>query len=48
MLVEDLKLPEDSVFLKISASGLISFADYIFLLTVLSSKLRFPAFVESN
>ena len=34
----DLKLEEDSIFYKLGSYGLISFSDYIFLLTVLSSK----------
>lgn len=37
-LMEELGLSEDSVFLKLGSSGLISFSDYIFLLTLLSSK----------
>ena len=31
------KLPKDSIFYKLGASGLISFSDYIFLLTILST-----------
>ena len=31
------KLPEDSIFFRLGASGLISFSDYIFLLTILST-----------
>ena len=31
-------LGEDSIFYQLGESGLISFSDYIFLLTVLSSK----------
>jgi hypothetical protein len=38
-LIDELGLREDSVFLKLGSSGLISFSDYIFLLTLLSSKL---------
>ncbi|KAG5678736.1 hypothetical protein PVAND_008383 [Polypedilum vanderplanki] len=34
----DLKLEEDSIFYKLGSYGLISFSDYIFLLTVLSSE----------
>uniref|UniRef100_A0A182YFD1 Uncharacterized protein n=1 Tax=Anopheles stephensi TaxID=30069 RepID=A0A182YFD1_ANOST len=34
----DLHLDSDSIFYKLGAYGLISFSDYIFLLTVLSSK----------
>ena len=30
-------LPEDSIFFKLGSSGLISFSDYIFLLTILST-----------
>ena len=30
-------LPEDSIFYHLGASGLISFSDYIFLLTILST-----------
>lgn len=36
----DLALDEDSIFYKLGSAGLITFSDYIFLLTVLSSKLR--------
>ncbi|CAK1553535.1 unnamed protein product [Leptosia nina] len=35
----NLDLDEDSIFYKLGSSGLITFSDYIFLLTVLSSKL---------
>lgn len=35
----ELALDEDSIFYKLGSSGLITFSDYIFLLTVLSSKL---------
>ena len=38
-LREELNLEENSIFLKLGSSGLISFSDYIFLLTLLSSKL---------
>ena len=31
------KLPKDSIFYKLGAAGLISFSDYIFLLTILST-----------
>ena len=31
------KLPKDSIFYRLGASGLISFSDYIFLLTILST-----------
>lgn len=34
----DLSLEKDSIFYKLGSYGLISFSDYIFLLTVLSSK----------
>jgi hypothetical protein len=34
----ELALDEDSIFYKLGSSGLITFSDYIFLLTVLSSK----------
>ncbi|CAH2268018.1 jg10206 [Pararge aegeria aegeria] len=34
----NLDLDEDSIFYKLGSSGLITFSDYIFLLTVLSSK----------
>lgn len=34
----DLKLEEDSIFYRLGSYGLISFSDYIFLLTVLSSE----------
>ena len=34
----ELKLNEDSIFYKLGSSGLISFSDYVFLLTVLLSK----------
>ena len=37
-LIEELGLAEDSIFLHLGSSGLISFSDYIFLLTLLSSK----------
>lgn len=39
----ELALNEDSIFYKLGSSGLITFSDYIFLLTVLSSmySLRF-------
>lgn len=33
----ELALNEDSIFYKLGSSGLITFSDYIFLLTVLSS-----------
>lgn len=35
----ELALDEDSIFYKLGSSGLISFSDFIFLLTVLSSEL---------
>jgi hypothetical protein len=38
----ELALDEDSIFYKLGSSGLITFSDYIFLLTVLSSKLYIP------
>lgn len=34
----DLSLERDSIFYKLGSYGLISFSDYIFLLTVLSSE----------
>lgn len=30
-------LPEDSIFYKLGKSGLISFSDYVFMLTILST-----------
>lgn len=36
----ELELNENSIFYKLGSSGLITFSDYIFLLTVLSSKFR--------
>lgn len=36
----DLKLEKDSIFLKLGSYGLITFSDYIFLLTVLSTSRR--------
>ncbi|XP_066141535.1 calcium uptake protein 1 homolog, mitochondrial isoform X2 [Euwallacea fornicatus] len=36
----DLTLGEDSIFYKLGSAGLISFSDYIFLLTVLSTSRR--------
>ncbi|CAH1963749.1 unnamed protein product [Acanthoscelides obtectus] len=36
----ELKLDEDSIFYKLGSSGLITFSDYIFLLTVLSTSRR--------
>jgi len=39
-LVEELQLEDDSIFLKLGSSGLISFSDYIFLLTLLSTSKR--------
>ncbi|KAK7603492.1 hypothetical protein V9T40_003491 [Parthenolecanium corni] len=36
----ELALDEDSIFFKLGSSGLISFSDYIFLLTVLSTSRR--------
>ncbi|KAL5018351.1 hypothetical protein ScPMuIL_004073 [Solemya velum] len=35
--MEKLKISDDSIFYKLGESGLISFSDYIFLLSVLSS-----------
>lgn len=46
-LVEELGLAEDSIFLKLGSSGLISFSDYIFLLTLLSSKFAVFSFMWS-
>lgn len=37
----ELELDEDSIFYKLGSAGLITFSDYIFLLTVLSSKLYY-------
>lgn len=39
-LINELQLEEDSIFLKLGSSGLISFSDYIFLLTLLSTSKR--------
>jgi len=39
-LREELGLEENSIFLKLGSSGLISFSDYIFLLTLLSTSVR--------
>lgn len=39
-LIEELQLEDDSIFLKLGSSGLISFSDYIFLLTLLSTSKR--------
>nr|CAH7715673.1 unnamed protein product [Callosobruchus chinensis] len=36
----ELKLDEDSIFYKLGSAGLITFSDYIFLLTVLSTSRR--------
>lgn len=36
----ELALNEDSIFYKLGSSGLITFSDYIFLLTVLSSMFQ--------
>ncbi|KAJ8955567.1 hypothetical protein NQ318_001397 [Aromia moschata] len=36
----ELTLDEDSIFYKLGSSGLITFSDYIFLLTVLSTILN--------
>ncbi|CAO1319525.1 unnamed protein product [Diamesa serratosioi] len=36
----DLRLEEDSIFYKLGSYGLISFSDYVFLLTVLSTSRR--------
>lgn len=36
----ELSLPKDSIFYKLGSSGLITFSDYIFLLTVLSTSRR--------
>ncbi|VVC92897.1 unnamed protein product [Leptidea sinapis] len=36
----NLDLDEDSIFYKLGSSGLITFSDYIFLLTVLSTSRR--------
>ena len=39
-LMSSLGVPESSIFHKLGAGGLISFSDYIFLLTVLSTSRR--------
>ncbi|XP_043524847.1 calcium uptake protein 1 homolog, mitochondrial isoform X2 [Frieseomelitta varia] len=39
-LEKELALDEDSIFYKLGSAGLISFSDYIFLLTVLSTSRR--------
>nr|CAG4640633.1 EOG090X017M [Eulimnadia texana] len=39
-VAEELGLEENSIFFKLGSSGLISFSDYIFLLTVLSTSRR--------
>ena len=39
-LVQSLGMEEESIFYKLSSGGLISFSDYIFLLTVLSTSRR--------
>jgi len=39
-LQEEIYLEEDSIFLKLGSSGLISFSDFIFLLTLLSASMR--------
>lgn len=44
----ELALDEDSIFFKLGSSGLISFSDYIFLLTVLSSKHSSTVLIESS
>lgn len=40
----DIQINEDSVFKKLSKNGLVSFSDYIFLVTLLSSILGFLYF----
>lgn len=42
----DLSLEKDSIFYKLGSYGLISFSDYIFLLTVLSSEYSPPHFTS--
>ena len=37
-LKEELNLDDESIFLKLGSAGLISFSDYVFLLTVMSSE----------
>lgn len=39
----ELELDSDSIFYKLGSSGLITFSDYIFLLTVLSSEYNFSS-----
>ena len=41
-------LPEDSIFYRLGTSGLISFSDYIFLLTILSTSRYFDYIVLGN
>ena len=38
---DDVALPENSIFFRLGQKGLISFSDYIFLLTVLSTSRCF-------
>ena len=40
MVVQNLYMEDESIFQKLSSGGLISFSDYIFLLTVLSTSRR--------
>jgi len=40
----ELELDNDSIFYKLGSSGLITFSDYIFLLTVLSSEYKFDLY----
>lgn len=44
----DLSLEKDSIFYKLGSYGLISFSDYIFLLTVLSSEYRIKSILYLN
>ena len=41
-------LPEDSIFYRLGTAGLISFSDYIFLLTILSTSRYFDYIVLGN
>lgn len=42
----ELALNEDSIFYKLGSSGLITFSDYIFLLTVLSSMYYILLYID--
>ena len=45
---ESFHVNENSMFYKLGQSGLISFSDYIFLLTLLSSKYTSQTFIFNN